>query len=164
MAFFTLYHHILTSIQQQQKFSRNQLDEIERDIELMESLSGLFSKLSTWQQEFSLLANAVSVLNKASRQLMSTSLPNTPASTTQTPPASHSLRLNQIKQVAPTSAAGVASIANDIPFDWTMSTGPDWPQMEATFQQHGLQTPLLYVESMENDLFGRNWHQSWWDQ
>lgn len=161
VAFFSLYHHILFTLQKQPRPESAQHESLESDISLMEDLATLLDNLASSQEEFHLVANAVTTLTKASRRLLPPSASVTPS--TFTPSETHNLRKCLPRPMEQTPAEPLHGPA-DLSFPWTSTEGTTWPRFEAGFQQNGVKTPLLFVESMESDLFGRNWHQSWWDQ
>ncbi|KAF2257930.1 hypothetical protein CC78DRAFT_549523 [Lojkania enalia] len=155
-AVFSLYEHILMC---------NDPEECENDITLLENIGIAMQQASTVQADFEPFSNIIRALNKLAKTMQDER--QRTKSHTNINPQTFMLEYQQLGEPEvprqqqginlPQPANSIFGPTNDN--DSRLRYFPDLfvSNMDGDFQ------PLGFVRAVENDFFGRNWHEGWWD-
>lgn len=141
-AVFTLYEYIMACTDP---------DRCEEDVCQLEHIADAMEHTSkTIRSDLKPFAKTIKALNKVSRTIQDSRRNKRPA-TAQNQPVDPNDMLLQPNDIDTTI---IMPDLDPSAFD----TFPDFPMTMG-----GDPDPLSFVRAMENELIGRNWHESWWD-
>ncbi|KAL3476698.1 hypothetical protein BJX99DRAFT_227547 [Aspergillus californicus] len=181
-AFFTLYHHIISSAE---------ASEYEEDIRSLEKVHHIMRYLASVRPDFIPITDAMGALNDVSRAvhsgqksgltMLSTSAVSRPVPDTEVPRQNKQLLYPDVQEIPPfESLQNMSStvplhvpgdlggtfgipfqLQNQIMFDpQPLNTAPESTESDPA---RPVPQPLDFVRAIENELVWRNWHESWWN-